>query len=155
MNVSRYRHQVQFPPKMAICCLPFQGLADSVDKGFREAGHRWHPRFYKVILWVTVRVSCCCCCCTDHWCWSQILLWCREHVQLYITNTITYISLKYWNQLKRFIVLSLVSLYAIIEWVKCMKYPFRPKEYGLQDAKKWGRSRIISFYCYRVCLLLR
>ena len=66
MNVPQYRHQVQFPPKMAICCLPFHGLADSMDKGFREAGHSTGDtsdfiKWYCWYEWGSAAAA------TDHW----------------------------------------------------------------------------------------
>ena len=149
MNVSRYRHQVQFPPKMAICCLPFQGLADSVDKGFREAGHRWHPRFYKVILLGDSE--------------GQLLLllyWSLMMISdlVMMQGTCPAIYHQY-NHLHIIEILKPIETFyhccpfKTLKWVKCMKFSFRPKEYGLQEAKKRWRSRIESV-CYRVCLLL-
>ena len=95
MNVPQYRHQVQFPPKMAICCLPFHGLADSLDKGFREAGagHRWHLRFYKVILlwweWGSAAAA------TDHWYDADLIRSCYD-----VENTSSFIfisPIKHFN----------------------------------------------------------
>ena len=151
MNVSQYRHQVQFPPKMAICCLPFHGLADSVDKGFREAGHRWHPRFDKVILLGDSE--------------GQLLL-----LLLLITdddlrscydaeNMSSYIS-PIQSLLHIIEILKLIETFyhwclfmQLGEW-NAWNSLFAPKNMaGLQEAKKRGRSRIESV-CYRVCLLL-
>ena len=104
MNVPQYRHQVQFPPKMAICCLPFHGLADSLDKGFREAGHSTGDTsdFIKWYWWWGDWGSAAAA--TDHWYDADLVMMWRTRPVSYSYHQSKHFNnseFKYWNLLPK------------------------------------------------------